>query len=871
MKRVFILFVGIMLWGYGFSRERIPLNEGWLFKLALPLEEDDPMSYPNIKLWMLPTGNDFVVSGQKFIRPTERLQGSEYVQVHYDDSEWRRLDLPHDWGIEGDFHQDYPGGTGKRAWWGTGFYRKYLDIPELDRGKQFYLEIDGSMSITSVWCNGEFAGGWVYGYTSFRVDLTPYIKVGERNTIAIQVDNQPESSRWYPGGGIYRNVWIVKTAPIAVSQWGTFITTPQVSKDAAHIRMKVCINSSKESGLPIKVKTDIFALGRKGKRGNKPLLSDTTEVTTLEKENFVEHAFKLKCPQLWSVDSPMLYLAVTSIIENRKVIDSYETTFGIRNIEFKSDSGFYLNGERMLLQGVCMHHDLGALGAAINVRAMERQLEMLKEMGVNAIRTSHNPPAPELLDLCDRMGFVVVDEFADTWSVPKMRNDYGKFFNDWHEQDLRSLIRRDRNHPCVIMWSIGNEVAEQGMGEKGIQLSAMLRSIAHQEDETRPTTLGCNDGNAGFNGLEKSTDVFGFNYKPYLYGRFAKANPGLPFYGSETASCISSRGVYQFPLSDDKSEGRVDFQVSSYDLYAPGWAMKPDEEFKGQDMNPASAGEFAWTGFDYLGEPTPYNKDKTILMNFHDRDKNAQANNDLQKMEQIKIPSRSSYFGIIDLAGFKKDRFYLYQSRWRSELPMAHILPHWNWKDRIGKVTPVHVYTSGDSAELFLNGKSLGRKEKKQYEYRLRWDSVIYQPGELKVITYRNGKRWAKDVVKTSGKATEITLAADHKSMKADGVDLIFVTISIRDKEGLFVPTADNRVYLEVAGPAEIIATDNGNPVSHEAFQKPDIKVFNGLGLAILRSLNGENGTITLKAVSDGLKAETITLKSGITLGNNDE
>lgn len=862
MKKVFVFLIGIMLCQYGFPGERMSLNEGWLFKLSPPIEDDDPLSYPNIKAWLLPTGNDFIVTGRKFMCPIEKLQGNEYMQMYYDDSGWRQLDLPHDWGIEGEFHQEYPGGTGKRAWWGTGFYRKYLDVPELDRGKQFYLEIDGSMSITSVWCNGEFAGGWVYGYTSFRVDLTPYIKVGERNTIAIQVDNRPESSRWYPGGGIYRNVWIVKTGPIAVSQWGTFVTTPQVNKDIAHIRMKVCINSSKQSDAPIKVKTDIFALGLKGKRGSKPLLSDTAEVLALKKENLVEHTFILKHPQLWSVDSPILYLAVTSIMQDWEVVDSYETTFGIRTAEFKPGDGFYLNEERTILQGVCMHHDLGALGAAINARAMERQLEMLKEMGVNAIRTAHNPPAPELLDLCDRMGFMVIDEFADTWSVPKMKNDYGRFFNDWHEQDLRSLIRRDRNHPCVIMWSIGNEVAEQGMEEKGIRISEMLRFIACQEDDTRPTTLGCNDGNAGFNGFEKTTDVFGFNYKPHLYNRFARTNPGLPFYGSETASCVSTRGVYLFPLSDDKDKGRGDFQVSSYDLYAPGWAMKPDEEFKGQDMNPTSAGEFVWTGFDYLGEPTPYNKDRTILMNFHDQDKNVQANGELQAMEQVRVPSRSSYFGIIDLAGFKKDRFYLYQSRWRSELPMVHILPHWNWEDRVGKVTPVHVYTSGDSAELFLNGKSLGKKEKQQYEYRLRWDSVIYQPGELKVIAYRNGKKWAKDIVKTSGRAIGITLEADRKFMKADGIDLIFVTISITDKEGLCVPTAGNRVHLEVVGPAEIVATDNGDPVSHEAFQKTDIKVFNGLGLAILRSLKGEKGKITLRAVSDGLKRETITLKS---------
>lgn len=554
-----------------------------------------------------------------------------------------------------------------------------------------------------------------------------------------------------------------------------------------------------------------------------------------------------------------MYIVETIILKNNEQIDCYKTPFGIRTAEFTANDGFYLNGKRVRLQGVCMHHDLGALGAAFHYRAMERQLEILKEMGVNAIRTSHNPPAPGMLDLCDRMGFLVLDEFVDTWIIPKKENGYNRLFNDWHEQDLRAFIRCDRNHPSVIAWSIGNEVAEQ-QEKFGVLIAKRLAAIVKEEDRSRPSTIGNDNPNAGFNGFETGVDVFGYNYKPELYTKFKTANPHIPLYGSETASCISTRGEYLFPVEDHKSGGKIGFFMSSYDLYAPDWASSPDVEFKGQDLCPADAGEFVWTGFDYLGEPTPFTTDMSILTNYHDPAEKAKAEKQLQEVGKITVPSRSSYFGIVDLAGFKKDRFYIYQARWKPDLPMVHILPHWNWPERTGQVTPVHVYTSGDSVELFLNGKSLGKKNKKQYEYRLRWDDVVYQPGELKAVAYKDGKKWAEETIQTTGQPNALQLEADRNSMQGDGYDLIYVTVKIVDKNGRLVPRTHNPITFEVTGAARIVATDNGDQTSHASFQNNHIKAFNGMALVILKSKKNESGSITLTATSQGLKGATIKL-----------
>jgi len=527
-------------------------------------------------------------------------------------------------------------------------------------------------------------------------------------------------------------------------------------------------------------------------------------------------------------------------------------------MSYVRSSGFKLNGRRVAINGVCNHHDLGPLGSALNTRALERQLELLRDMGCNAIRTSHNPPAPELLELADHMGFLVLVEAFDCWASGKSHNDYGRLFKDWHEKDLRAMVRRDRNHPSVFMWSIGNEIHEQG----GPDMASQLRAIVHAEDDTRPVTAGCNNGDAAFNGFQKGVDVFGLNYNLHCYDRFftCEANKDLAMLSTESSSCISSRGEYFFPVKRG-GDAEVNFQVTSYDVHAPGWAYPPDDQFRVLDRHPAAMGEFVWTGFDYLGEPTPYNSDTTVLLNFSDPEKRAEQQRELDKIGKVTVPSASSYFGILDLCGFKKDRFYSYQSRWRPELAMVHILPHWNWPERIGQVTPVHVYTSGDEAELFLNGISLGRKKKGQFEYRLRWDDVKYQPGELKVIAYRKGKQWAEQTVKTTGAPAKLMMKPDRSSIAFDGSDLSFVTVSIADKDGMVVPRSHNLVTFSIEGSGEVVAVGNGDAASHEPFQAMQRRAFNGLCLAVVRSKPGTTGPITLHAASVGLAGATVKIE----------
>jgi beta-galactosidase len=794
------------------------------------------------------------------VAPKESVEVSPESMVEFNDSNWRKLNLPHDWGIEGPFKQEYPGETGKLPWWGIGWYRNHLEVPASDQGKRIYLDVDGAMSHAKVWLNGQFVGGWPYGYASWRVDLTPYVKFGADNVIAIRLDNPRDSSRWYPGGGIYRNVWLVKTAPVHVAHWGTYVTTPEISASAATVKIQVNVDNETDSDSVVTVKNEIFELGTDGLKGAPvaSLTADGVKIAAHQSQS-TESQIVLPNPKLWSIEKPQRYVVVTSIEQNGRVVDNYETPFGIRTIQFTANNGFLLNGKRVPLNGVCDHHDLGALGAAINIRALERQIQILKEMGCNAIRTSHNPPAPELLDLCDRLGMLVMDESFDCWKGGKSGNDYHRLWDDWHEKDWRAELRRDHNHPCIILWSIGNEVVEQS-SPAGLVISAELTRIAHEEDPTRPTTAACSDVRAAFNGFQKNLDVFGYNYKPMDYGRAHETNPGLPIYGSETASGISSRGEYFFPVDTNQNGGRADFQMSSYDLSAVPWGTIPDTEFRGQDEMPFVAGEFVWTGFDYLGEPTPYNGDMSNLLNFTDPAEKARMQKELEKLGKIQVPSRSSYFGIIDLAGFPKDRYYIYQARWRPDLPMAHILPHWNWPDRVGQITPVHVYTSGDSAELFLNGKSLGLKTKEQYEYRLRWDDVVYQPGELKVVAYKDGKKWATDVMKTTGPAAKLKLQADRNTINADGQDLSFVTVTVADKKGLLVPRSKNRVHFDIDGPGEIVATDNGDATSFESFQSHDRNAFNGLCLVIVRAKAGESGKIMLRATSEGLTAAEIPI-----------
>jgi beta-galactosidase len=845
--------------------ERTSLNDGWRFAKGDPAGTDGKLAYDGIKDWVEATGAEFTTNPvfAAKTRPAGNPGGEvSCAQNNFDDSHWRLLNLPHDWGVEGSFKLEYSGDTGKLPWWGVAWYRKHLAIPASDKGRRVCLDMDGAMAYATVWVNGRFMGGWPYGYASWRVDLTPALQFGADNVIAIRLDNPPDSSRWYPGGGIYRNVWLVKTAPVHVAHWGAYVTTPQAQPQSATVSIRVNVQNESDAETVVSIKNQVFELGPAGVKGRLASSTESDGVKVPARQSVSsERCAAVESPRLWSIEKPNRYVVVTSIKQDGKVVDCYETPFGIRTIEFTATNGFLLNGKRVPLNGVCDHHDLGALGSAINLSALRRQIAILKEMGCNAIRTSHNPPAPELLDLCDSMGMVVMDEGFDCWRTEKCTNDYHLLFDAWHEKDWRAQLRRDRNHPCVILWSIGNEIP--GTLAARCQTGAELTRIAHEEDLTRPTTCASHDGQSGFDDFHHHVDVFGCNYQAAPYTRFRKANPNQALFASETSSCVSSRGEYFFPVTTNTSGGVLHFQVSSYDLYAPDWGMPPDWEFKAQDSCPSCCGEFVWTGFDYLGEPTPYEEYylKSAAI-FTDPQEHARAQEDVDKYGRVRSPSRSSYFGIVDLAGLKKDRFYLYQSRWRPGLRMAHILPHWSWPERVGQITPVHVYTSGDSAELFLNGKSLGRKTKGPFEYRLRWDDVIYEPGTLKVVAYKNGHKWAADTVKTAGAPAQLSLQADRTRIQADGLDLAYIMVTVGDKDGITVPRAANRVTFELDGPGEIVATDNGDPTSFEPFQSPARNTFNGKAIVIIRAKAGQPGTLHLRAKAPGLKEATVKVVS---------
>lgn len=559
----------------------------------------------------------------------------------------------------------------------------------------------------------------------------------------------------------------------------------------------------------------------------------------------------------WDIGSPNRYVARLTVSVGGQVTDRYDVPFGIRETEF-SRQGFFLNGRKVALQGVCLHHDLGALGAAFNLSAQERQLRIMQEMGCNAIRTSHNPPAPELLDLADKMGLLVMDEAFDAWARGKRTWDYNKLYNEWHEKDLQAMVRRDWNHPSVIIWSIGNEVMEQ----RDVEMTRHLAGIVRELDDTRPVTAGYNNPDGGRDSnAARELDLMGVNY---FFGQQARWDEDerykdMPTVGTETSSCVSTRGVYF--MGDTL---RKDFQISSYDLDSPGWGCSPDRQFATNARFPHLLGEFVWTGFDYLGEPTPYNSDNTNLLNFRtDPSKQEELKKKLEELARIQPPSRSSYFGIVDLAGFPKDRYYLYQSHWRPELPMAHILPHWNWSDRIGQVVPVHVYTSGTEAELFVNGKSWGRRSKREgQDFRLVWDSVVYQPGSVRVVAYKNGQKWAEDEVQTTGEVRKIRLEADRNSLDAGSRELAFVTVRLTDEEGRTVPTACCPLKFEVEGAGELVATDNGDPISFTPFQSAEREAFNGLALAIVRARKGAAGEIRVRVSGEGLEPAVLQLEA---------
>ena len=844
-------------------RERININRDWRYQIDDPDGVGAALHYSRLKPYLLPCANDFIIFGKRYQRPEGNPgENIAYVKSDFDDSEWRHLNLPHDWAIEGSFNIDYNGSTGKLPYWGIRWYRKTLELSQDDAGKQIYLDIDGAMSYASVWCNGQYVGGWPYGYASFRLDLTPYIKAGQKNVLAIRLDNPDDTSRWYPGSGIYRNVWLVKTSPVHVEQWGTFVRNQQVDSEIAVMEMGVNIENHAGKDVQVKLQTSVYLQGKDGRPVGEEVTQSMTKDIAIKKDSWsgARFQFKVDKPKLWDIDTPNCYVAVSRVFMDGKEMDSYETPFGIRTIEFTHDQGFMLNGQKVAIKGVCMHHDLGALGAAFNEVAAERQLRIMKEMGANAIRTSHNPPAPELVALCDRMGLMMQLELADTWQKGKRKNDYNLLFDDWSEADMRSLVRHYRNHPSVIMWSIGNEMPDQTT-DQGVIIARNLTAYCHDEDPTRPTSLGCNKRDAVFRDIVNQVDIFGLNYFHKTYPVFKEQNPTRRYHASETSSATSSRGEYFFPVTTDVNDSRSGFQLSSYDMTTIGWGCAPEVQFKMNEEYPFMSGEFVWTGFDYLGEPTPYNKDLTNLLNFSDPNELEKARKELEELGKIKTPSRSSYFGIVDLCGFPKDRYYNYKSYWRPDVPTVHILPHWNWQERIGEITPVHIYTSGDAVELFLNGKSLGRREKAHSYDRLTWDDVRYEPGSLKAIAYKNGQKWAEDLVETTGKPAALQVTAEKTELKSDGTDLSFIRVAVVDSQGRVVPRSKNHLKFSVTGPAEIIATDNGDATSLLPFQLSERDAYNGLALVILRSQYMKQGKVVLTVESKGLPKQKIALK----------
>ena len=844
-------------------RERININRDWRYQIDDPDGAGTALHYSQLKPYLLLCANDFIIFGKRYQRPEGNPgENITYVKSDFDDSEWRHLNLPHDWAIEGPFNIDYNGSTGKLPYWGIRWYRKTLELSQDDAGKQIYLDIDGAMSYASVWCNGQYVGGWPYGYASFRLDLTPYIKAGQKNVLAIRLDNPGDTSRWYPGSGIYRNVWLVKTSPVHVEQWGTFVRNQQVDSEIAVMEMGVNIENHAGKDVQVKLQTSVYLQGKDGRPVGEEVTQSMTKDIAIKKDSWSSARFQFKVdkPKLWDIDTPNCYVAVSRVFMDGKEMDSYETPFGIRTIEFTHDQGFMLNGQKVAIKGVCMHHDLGALGAAFNEVAAERQLRIMKEMGANAIRTSHNPPAPELVALCDRMGLMMQLELADTWQKGKRKNDYNLLFDDWSEADMRSLVRHYRNHPSVIMWSIGNEMPDQTT-DQGVIIARNLTAYCHDEDPTRPTSLGCNKRDAVFRDIVNQVDIFGLNYFHKTYPVFKEQNPTRRYHASETSSATSSRGEYFFPVTTDVNDSRSGFQLSSYDMTTIGWGCAPEVQFKMNEEYPFMSGEFVWTGFDYLGEPTPYNKDLTNLLNFSDPNELEKARKELEELGKIKTPSRSSYFGIVDLCGFPKDRYYNYKSYWRPDVPTVHILPHWNWQERIGEITPVHIYTSGDAVELFLNGKSLGRREKVHSYDRLTWDDVRYEPGSLKAIAYKNGQKWAEELVETTGKPAALQVTAEKTELKNDGTDLSFIRVAVVDSQGRVVPRSKNHLKFSVTGPAEIIATDNGDATSLLPFQLSERDAYNGLALVILRSQYMKQGKVVLTVESKGLPRQKIVLK----------
>ena len=765
------------------------------------------------------------------------------------ESAWQKVRIPHDWAIYGPFDRDNDlqkvaveqngeteetvktGRTGGLPFIGEGTYRTTFEVPDT-AGRNVALMFDGAMSNAHVKVNGKEVAYWPYGYNSFYADVTDAVKPGD-NDMVVELENFERASRWYPGAGLYRNVHLVNTDRVHIPTWGTFVTTPDVSAKEASVSLAIEIEGAKK-GEKIDVTTEIInPEGKVVARNNAPYIAHGQKHT----QNFL-----VADPQLWSPESPALYTARTTLKVDGKDVDSYDTRFGIRKLEYIPEKGFFLNGKPTKFKGVCNHHDLGPLGAAVNRSALRHQIELLKDMGANAIRTSHNMPAPELVELCDEMGMMLMVEPFDDWSFrPKSPNGYGRFFPEWAERDITNMVKHYRNNPSVVMWSIGNEVPSQ-WGPDGVQELVMLQNMIKGLDTTRPVTCGMDQIGAVLdNGFAASLDIPGFNYKPQYYEKAYGMLPQRMILGSETASTVSSRGVYHFPVSFENEHNQVvhpDNQSSSYDNESCFWSNTPDIDFF-MDEQPWVLGQFVWTGFDYLGEPSPYDTDAW--------------------------PSHSSVFGIIDLASLPKDRYYLYRSQWNKDDATLHVLPHWNWKGREGEVTPVFVYTSYPKAELFINGKSQGVREKNdstlQTRYRLMWNETRYEPGELKVVAYdKDGNRAAEKIVKTAGKPHHLVVTSNTDKLAANGDDLAYLTVQVADKDGNIVPTDSRRVKFNVTGAGSFEATANGDPTCVLPFQNAEMDLFSGAATAIVRS-GSQPGDIKFTVSAKGVKPATYTIK----------
>ena len=766
----------------------------------------------------------------------------EAYKVNFNDSKWQSVTIPHDWAIYGPFDKkvdiqhvaieqngekiatEKTGRTGALPHIGTAWYRNTFTLPKESKGKKVILLFEGAMSEPQVYLNGQKVGEWAYGYSYFYFDVSQFIQEGA-NTLSVKLTNKEFASRWYPGAGLYRKVSLIVKNKESIDQWGQFVSTPFVSEKEAKvsIKTKVSVQNSR-------LVTSIFDA-----EGNQ-LNSD--ESVTLYGNEFDQN-IKVSNPRLWSPETPYLYKVVSKFYVGKELKDEISTRFGIREIQYEPNKGFSLNGKITKFKGVCLHHDLGPLGAAVNKSALRRQMKILKDMGCNAIRSSHNMPSFEQLELADEMGFLFLAESFDEWAKPKVENGYHRFFDNYAEKDIVNLVQATRNHPSIVMWSAGNEVPDQ-WGEAGVKRAKWLQDLFHREDPTRPVTVGMDQVKATLaSGFGALLDVPGLNYRVHLYDEaFSKFPQGF-ILGSETASTVSSRGIYKFPVVQEKMKQYPDFQSSSYDLEACSWSNVPDDDFVLQDDKPWVIGEFVWTGFDYLGEPTPYDES---------------------------WPSRSSYFGINDLAGLPKDRNYLYRSRWNTKESTLHILPHWNWEGREGETTPIFVYTSYNSAELFVNGKSLGVQKKNndtpQNRYRLMWMNVKYEPGTVKVVAFdENGKAAEEKEMHTAGQPYQIVLDADRKKITADGEDISFVTVSVVDKNGVPCPTATNQLKFKVSGSGTYRAACNGDATSLELFHKDTMKLFSGK-LVVLVQSSKTAGKIKLEVNGTGLKSSTLSLES---------